>query len=84
MRSSTGNVLRTVGLVIEMVGVGCVYQTSMNNAQPPGPNSQILSILSWITVGLGFVLWLTGWLIGVLSHRSRRKAIWQDQQELRP
>jgi hypothetical protein len=77
-------VLRTVGLVIEMVGVGCVYQTSINNAQQHASSASIPVILSWIAVGAGFLLWLTGRVLMFSVQRSKSKAIWQDQRELSP
>jgi hypothetical protein len=61
MKKTLGHLIRIVGLVIEMLGVWCVFNsTGAKNStrlQLPGGNEMPLA---WLAVGVGFVLWFTG------------------------
>src|SRR5262245_35277052 len=60
MNRSTGQILRFVGLVIEMLGIlGLAFWTRTDRAGAPLPGS-FPPRLAWIVVGLGFVIWLAG------------------------
>jgi hypothetical protein len=60
MHRSTGQILRFVGLLIEMLGIlGLAFWTRTDPAGTPLPGS-FPPRLAWIVVGLGFVIWLAG------------------------
>jgi hypothetical protein len=84
MRTTTGQIIRISGLLIEMLGIWGVYNGAGNKDQPvlQLPGGTAVSP-AWIAVGLGFVLWLTG-TIFVYGGRPRRKSLEKDQRELSP
>jgi hypothetical protein len=82
MRKTTGHIIRIMGLLIEMLGIWGVYNTTDDKDQArlelPGGTSVAMA---WLAIGLGFVVWLTGTLL-VYAARSRRKPVLKDQREL--
>jgi hypothetical protein len=73
MTTTTGHIIRIVGLVFEMVGVWGAYR-SMGSRDPVGfvmPDKTVLP-WTWVAVGIGFFLWLTGRII-VDTARARSK-----------
>ncbi len=71
MTRSTAHVIRMVGLLIEMVGVWAVstgrYNTSPLRITIAGSDRPLPA--SWLVLGLGFLIWLTG---VILVYRSPR------------
>lgn len=71
MRNATGQILRAVGLLIELLGVVAVVAQSRTNdvARVPIPGGSVA--LGWLAVGAGFVIWLTGRIIIFRGDRAR-------------
>ena len=73
---------RSVGLLIEMLGIWGVYNATGDKEQArlelPGGT---LVPVAWLAIGLGFVLWLTGTIL-VYAVRSGRRPAQKDQREL--
>jgi hypothetical protein len=84
MRTTTGQIIRISGLLIEMLGIWGVYNGTGNKDQAvlQLPGGTVVSP-AWIAVGLGFVLWLTGTIL-VYGGRRTRKSLEKDQRELSP
>jgi len=72
MAHSTGQILRAVGLLIELLGVIAVMAQSRtdNVARIPLPGVGSVS-LGWLAVVGGFVIWLIGRIM--ISGRDRTK-----------
>lgn len=81
MRKNTGHIIRISGLVIEMLGLYGMYNSTGANdqAQLTLPGGTVVS-LAWMAVGIGFVLWLIGTLL-VYVVRPNRKPVHKDQLE---
>jgi hypothetical protein len=73
MKKTLGHLIRILGLVIEMLGVwGVVNSTGAKNSarlQLPG-GSEIPS--AWLAVGIGFVLWFAGTSLVYFAWPSRK------------
>ena len=69
----TGQWLRFIGLLIEMVGVVGVVREKGGQASPPiqFPGGQVVST-AWAAVALGFVLWLVGKIVLAAARPPRR------------
>lgn len=67
---TTGHIIRMIGMLIEMLGVWGVYQSS--NSQAPWlisiPGAAAMPI-AWLAVFAGLIIWLAGVFI-VYSHKS--------------
>jgi drug/metabolite transporter (DMT)-like permease len=68
----TGQWLRFIGLLIEMVGAVGVVREKGGQATPQiqVPGGPVVST-AWVAVGLGFVLWLVGQIL-LAAARTRR------------
>ncbi len=63
MKRSTGRILRLIGLVIEVAGLFAqVTWTKTDQTGAPLPG-QFSSRQVWITVGVGFVIWMIGTML---------------------
>jgi hypothetical protein len=74
MSRFTGQILRIVGLLIEMLGIlAAALRTRRDQADGPLPEF-ISTRLIWTVVGVGFVIWLIGSILTYWprSHRKRR------------
>jgi len=73
MTHRTGQILRAVGLLIELLGVIAVMAQSRTNnvarISLPGVGSVSLG---WLAVAAGFVVWLTGRIMISGSPRAKR------------
>jgi protein-S-isoprenylcysteine O-methyltransferase Ste14 len=71
MKNATGQILRAVGLLIELLGVLAVMAQSRTNevARVPIPGGSVS--LGWLAVGAGFVIWLAGRIIILRGDRAR-------------
>jgi drug/metabolite transporter (DMT)-like permease len=69
----TGQWLRFIGLLIEMVGVFGVVREKGGQASPQiaFPGGQAVSA-AWAAVALGFVLWLVGKIVLAAARPHRR------------
>jgi len=73
MTRGTGQILRALGLLIELIGVIMVVAQSRTDgiARIPLPRGTSVS-LGWLAVGAGFLMWLIGRIvIAGSSPRSR-------------
>jgi hypothetical protein len=72
MTKTTGHIIRMVGMLIEMIGVLGVYQSSKSDSSwsisIPGAGT---IPAAWLAVFVGLVVWLTGVTI-VYSNRPIR------------
>jgi hypothetical protein len=69
MSSFTGQIVRTLGLFIEMLGIlALVFHSRTDQAGVPPPGS-VSMILIWTVVGVGFLTWLVG---TVMIYWTRR------------
>ncbi len=80
MRSFHGQILRMLGLLIEMLGIlGLAQFWRTGEGQTPFP--AFLSLrLAWIVVGVGFAIWLFGSIL-IYWPRSRRSASNPEREE---
>ena len=63
MTRINGQILRTVGIFIEMLGVlAVVFRTHTNEAGVPLPGS-FSRTQAWTVIGCGFVIWLFGSIV---------------------
>jgi hypothetical protein len=71
MITSRGQILRALGLLIEVLGVIAVMVSHRTNvaADIPVLGSQRLAYIGWAAVAGGFVMWLAG---RILIERSSR------------
>ncbi len=73
MTTLRGQLARITGLVVEMLGIWGVFQSS----NQPAPRAIALPggtavPLAWLAVGFGFILWLTGTFMIVTSRRGNK------------
>ncbi len=83
-RRLTGQILRMLGLLIEMLGIlALALWTRTDAAGAPLPGS-FSARQVWIAVGVGFVVWLTGSLLLYWPEpaRPKRPTSTPDQDEL--
>jgi hypothetical protein len=67
-----GQILRTVGLLIEMLGIlVLVYRTKTDAAGSPLPGSLSLT-QAWAVIGAGFALWFVGSIVIYWPRAERR------------
>jgi hypothetical protein len=74
MRRSTGQIVRLIGLAIEVAGLFAqVLRTRTDQTGAPLPG-QFSSRQVWIVVGVGFVIWMIGTILTYWqqSGQSRR------------
>jgi hypothetical protein len=75
MNTTLGHLIRILGLVIEMLGVWGVFNSTgvkdSARLQLPGGNE---IPLAWLAVGIGFVLWFTGTIVVYFSRPTRKSA----------
>jgi uncharacterized membrane protein len=73
MNRTLGHLIRILGLVIEMLGVWGVFNSTgakeSARLQLPGGNE---IPLAWLAVGIGFVLWFTGTIVVYFSRPTRK------------
>jgi hypothetical protein len=73
MKKTTGHVFRICGLLIEMLGVWGVFNSTgaknLTRLQLPGGNE---IPLAWLAIGVGFVLWFTGSILVYFARPTRR------------
>jgi uncharacterized membrane protein len=73
MKKTLGHLIRILGLVIEMLGVWGVFNSTgakeSARLQLPGGNE---IPLAWLAVGIGFVLWFTGTIVVYFSRPTRK------------
>jgi hypothetical protein len=69
MRTSTGQILRAAGLLIELLGVIAVLAQSRINEAGWFPLLGGSVPLGWIAVAAGFVMWLAGRIVLATSDR---------------
>jgi drug/metabolite transporter (DMT)-like permease len=69
----TGQWLRLIGLLVEMVGVVGIVRERGGTPAPPLtlPGGRVVSS-AWIAVGLGFVLWLVATILLATTRSPRR------------
>ena len=67
-----GQILRTVGLFIEMLGIlALVFRTRTDEVGTPLPGS-FSRPQAWAVIGVGFVIWLFGSIVLYWPRRSRK------------
>jgi hypothetical protein len=73
MITSRGQILRALGLLIELLGVIAVVVSHRTNgaAEIPVLGSQGLVKLGWGAVAGGFVMWLAGRILIERSNRAK-------------
>jgi drug/metabolite transporter (DMT)-like permease len=69
---TTGQWLRLIGLLVEMIGVVGIVRERGGSSLPkvPLPGGQVISS-AWIAVGLGFVIWLIASIILAATRPPR-------------
>jgi hypothetical protein len=85
MNSVTGQIVRTVGLFIEMLGIlALLFRTQTDQAGIPLPGSFPRPLVLAVT-GVGFVIWMIGTMMIYWSRRVRaeRKGRIEDDGELK-
>lgn len=74
-----GQILRTVGLFIEMLGIlALVFRTKTDEVGVPLPGS-LSRPQTWAIIAVGFVVWLLGTIV-IYWPRPRRKPDSSNQQ----
>jgi hypothetical protein len=85
MTHRIGQILRGVGLLIELLGVTAVVAQPRANeaARIPLPGGTSVA-LGWLAVGAGFLIWLAGRIMiaGSLQSRLSRKRIEARDRDL--
>jgi hypothetical protein len=83
MRRSSGQILRLIGLAIEVAGIlAQVLWTRTDQTGAPLPG-QFSSRQVWIVVGVGFVIWMIGTILTYWSQRGPgRRPSTEDVGEL--
>jgi hypothetical protein len=80
MKTTTGHLIRISGLLIEMLGVWGVFNStgaiSMALHLPGGGDIP----LAWLAVGVGFALWLTGTIVVYFSRPARKTGLARFRQ----
>ena len=73
MRRSTGQILRLSGLAIEVAGL--LAQVLWTRTDPTGAPlpGQFSSRQVWITVGVGFVIWMIGTILTYWPKPGQRR-----------
>ena len=84
MRRSTGQIVRLIGLAIEVAGIlAQVLWTRTDQAGAPLPG-QFSSRQVWIVVGFGFVIWMIGTILTYWPQPGqRRRSSTEDVGELK-
>ena len=85
MNRFTGQIVRTLGLLIEMLGIlALVFRTRTDQAGVPLPGS-FSTRLVWTVVGVGFVIWLVGTVMTYWPRptRAERPASMDDDGKLK-
>ncbi len=84
MRRSTGQIVRLIGLAIEVAGIlAQVLWTRTDQTGAPLPG-QFSSRQVWILVGFGFVIWMIGTILTYWPQPGqRRRSSTEDVGELK-
>lgn len=70
MNSFTGQIVRTLGLLIEMLGIlALVFRTRTDQGGVPLPGSLPIGLV-WAVVGVGFLTWLIGTVMIYWTRRT--------------
>ena len=79
-----GQILRTVGILIEMLGIlALVFRTKTDEAGTPLPGS-FSQTQAWAIIGSGFVIWLVGSIVIYWPRpRTSSRSAEQPQDERR-
>jgi len=74
MIRTTGQWLRLIGLLVEMIGVVGIVRERGGASLPqvPLPGGRVISS-AWIAVGLGFVIWLVASIILAATRPPREE-----------
>ncbi len=79
MSRSTGQIVRLVGLALEVVGLlAQVLRTKTDQAGVPLPG-HFSSHQVWMVVGAGFVIWMIGTILIYASQTLRSKPAARDE-----
>ena len=84
MKRSTGQILRLIGLAIEVAGLlAQVLWTRTDQTGAPLPG-QYSTRQVWIVVGVGFVIWMIGTILTYWPQpASRRRSSTEEVRELK-
>ncbi|HWT77394.1 MAG TPA: hypothetical protein VN648_01110 [Candidatus Methylomirabilis sp.] len=84
MRRSTGQIVRLIGLAIEVAGIlAQVLWSRTDQTGSPLPG-QFSSRQVWIVVGFGFVIWMIGTILTYWSQAAPgRRSSTEDVGELK-
>jgi hypothetical protein len=76
MKKTAGHLIRILGLVIEMLGVWGVFNSTgaKNSARLQLPGGDEIP-LAWLAVGVGFVLWFTGTVLVYVSRAPQKTTV---------
>jgi hypothetical protein len=66
MKNTIGQILRILGLVIEMWGIYGVF----GSGQAPGQPTRTLPMIALV---LGFVMWITGTVVNYYAKQERKR-----------
>jgi len=84
MRRSTGQIVRLIGLAIEVAGIlAQALWTRTDQTGDPLPG-HFSSRQVWIVVGVGFVIWMIGTILTYWPQpASRRRSSTEEVRELK-
>jgi hypothetical protein len=75
MSRTTAHIIRMIGLVIEMAGVLAVY-SGRDDPSPMRVNLGAGALpVSWLILGIGFIVWFTGTILVFRSRPSKKKPL---------
>jgi hypothetical protein len=81
MTRFTGQIVRTAGIFIEMLGIlALVFRSSTDEAGNPLPGSFSRTQV-WAVIGCGFVVWLFGSIVTYWPRKPRGKGSESDGAE---
>jgi hypothetical protein len=74
MKTSAGQILRAVGLLIELLGVIAVMAQSRTNEIARIPLFGGSVVIGWLAVAVGFVMWIIGRIMIASSDRRKHNS----------
>ena len=84
MRRSTGQIVRLIGLAIEVAGILAQALRTRNDQTGAPLPGHFSSRQVWIVVGVGFVIWMIGTILTYWPQpASKRRSSTEEVRELK-